>query len=99
MRIKSTYTEYTGPGTTNTLRTGVGEIHALLASSTAPGGSPLVITLYDNTAGSGNVLFRICVSEYSPQNIFFPGRMPLKFSTGLTVVTPANTSLFAIVAY
>lgn len=97
MKFKTTYNQYIPNSTTRTLRTGAGEIHAIIITSAAT--SAELVLFYDNTAGSGNTLLNLYLRDTSPITIFFPPHIPLRFSTGLTVLTPANTRAFVILAY
>ena len=97
MKFKTTYNQYIPVSTTKTLRTGAGEVHAIIITSAAA--SAELVLFYDNTAGSGNLLLSLYAWNVNPIVIFFPPTMPLKFSTGLTVLTPANSTAFVIVAY
>lgn len=97
MKFKTTYTQFVAPSTTSTLRSGAGELHAVILTCTAAVAE--LTTLYDNTAGSGNILLSLACSLYHPIVILLPPEQALKFTTGLTVVTAANSRAFAILAY
>jgi hypothetical protein len=68
-----TYKTVTGAGT-NTIKSGAGTLHAFCQNSTSGN-----TTIYDNTAGSGNIIV-------APSNTFC-GTIDAAFSTGLTIVT------------
>ena len=92
--IQSDHNQYIAPSSSTTLHTGAGKVRALLVTglSTTPG----LLTVYDNTAASGNVLIAIDVSAYSPVTIILPPDTPLVFSTGLHAVTDALTRAFLL---
>jgi hypothetical protein len=69
------------------LHTGKGELYGLVI--TASTGAPLV-TIYDNTAGSGTKIFEAYVSSTIPLIIFFQGQFAPRFATGLYVTLAAN---------
>jgi hypothetical protein len=62
------------------LHTGNGQVVGLLITSSA---ANAVVTIYDNTAGSGIVIFSAVVSTPQPLLIFFADRFVIKYSTGL----------------
>ena len=94
-RIKSDYNQHCPAGATTTLHTGSGKIHSILLSSTNTTGAQVIF--YDNTAGSGNILLDLYITFYiTPTLIKFDPLRPPIFSTGLTVVTPANTTATVI---
>lgn len=97
MKFKTTYNQYCPANTGTLLRTGAGELHALLFSTT--NATAEALTLYDNTAGSGNILLKLNLVASAPIIIFFPPAQALKFSTGLYVSTGANVCGLAILAY
>ena len=97
MKFKTTYNQYCPASTGTLLRTGAGEVHALIftcANTTAES-----VTIYNNTAGSGNILIKFNLEQRSPIVIFFPPHMPLQFTTGLYVSTGTNVVGFVILAY
>ena len=93
--IVSNYNNYVSINTTLTLVTGAGKIHRIIMSCNSA--TLQAVTLYDNTAASGNVIMVFYISQYSGvTDIPLDSRMPLIFSTGLTVVTGANCTAFII---
>ena len=54
------------------------------------------IIFYDNTAGSGTVLFSIYVTAYAPVIFNLKDIGPIRFNTGLTVVVPASSACFLV---
>jgi hypothetical protein len=87
--------QYCAAGATKTLHSKAGKIHKIIYGGAASG----TITFYDNTAGSGTVLLVLNVTvtlDYQTREINFDSRMPMVFTTGLTVVTPANVQCFVI---
>jgi hypothetical protein len=91
MRINATYNNYIPASTTKTVTSGAGKVHAIIFSTSA---ASALITIYDNTAGSGNILFAGYATQSTPLVILFDSLRPLIFSTGCTVVTPANSVAF-----
>lgn len=69
------------------LRTGKGQLMGL--SITATAGAPKA-TFYDNTAGSGTVIYEANVSYLTNVTIFFPDRFAPFFTTGLYVTLAAD---------
>lgn len=83
-----TYTNITS-ATTTTVKSGSGFLHGITVNAAAAGG---VITLYDNTAGSGTKIGTITFPATLLANqllLIFD----VKFTTGLTIVTSASTDL------
>lgn len=83
--------------TTTVLKYGPGNLHAIIFG-TLPTSSG-TITIYDNTAGSGTVLWagtvvKAAQDSQRPNSVDFKG---LAFSTGLTVVTATNAADFTVV--
>jgi len=62
------------------LHTGSGQLIGLVITSSA---ANAVVTIYDNTAGSGTVIFQAVVSTPQPLVIFFADRFVIKYATGL----------------
>ena len=62
------------------LHTGSGQLVGLVITANA---ANAVVTIYDNTAGSGTVIFAAVVSTPQPLVIFFADRFALKYATGL----------------
>jgi len=70
--------------------TGRGFVTGLVASSSV--GSPL-LTLYDNTAGSGTKIFEAYVDQDNILVIFFPEAFAPRFTTGLYANLGAGLTL------
>lgn len=70
--------------TTTVVKTGKGILHAI----TVEGGTAGTITVYDNTAASGTKL-----ADFSSTNALQTYVFDVAFSTGLTIVTSAATSV------
>lgn len=83
-----TYTNITS-ATTTTVKSGAGFLHGITVNTAAAGG---VITLYDNTAGSGTKIGTITFPATLLANQL-PLPYDIKFTTGLTIVTSASTDL------
>ena len=93
--IKSDYNQYVAANNAgSTLHTGAGKVRAIIATARAT--SAESVTLYDNTAASGNVLIRVNVTDGDPAIIILPVNYPLTFTTGLTVVTSTNCDAFIL---
>ena len=92
--INSDYNQFVAAGSSSTLHTGAGKVRAILATNSIA--TYQALTLYDNTAASGNVLFTAYVGATMPLIIILPNDLPLVFSTGLHVVTGANTQAMII---
>lgn len=93
-RITAYRQNYCPPGSTTTVVSGAGGIHSIIATcnSTTPG----QIVFYDNTAGSGNILLTLFVSAYHAITFNLKDIGPIRFTTGLTVVTPASAAAFIV---
>ena len=92
-KIDSDYNNYIPASTTKTLATGVGKVLAIIFSTSA---ASAILTIYDNTAGSGNVLFAGYATSSTPLVIFFDKLMPLTFTVGCTGVTPAASVAYVM---
>ncbi|MEW5870729.1 MAG: hypothetical protein AB1894_15760 [Chloroflexota bacterium] len=90
MAIQADYNGYVPASTTKTIHTGPGQVLSILATTT--NGAAQTITLYDNTAASGDILLTINLIAYGPVIIILPLEHRLRFDTGLTVVTPATVT-------
>lgn len=75
---------YISTTTTTTVKTGTGRLHSIVLGESAAGS----ITVYDNTAGSGTIIGVLKSSIVEATYLF-----DVKFTTGLTIVTAANTRL------
>jgi hypothetical protein len=51
------------------------------------------LTCYDNTAGSGTIIFQVEAYSHQPLEIFFADRFSPRFSTGLYLTLDANLTL------
>ena len=75
--------------TTTVVKSGAGILHAVIINAPAATGT---ITIYDNTAASGNIIATITMVAGQaisiPYNIFF--------STGLTIVTAVSAGNITI---
>lgn len=94
-RIQAYRQNYCPPGATTTVASGAGGIHSIIATcnSTTPG----QLIFYDNTAGSGNILLSLFVSAYHAVTFNLKDIGPIRFTTGLTVVTPASVAAFVVI--
>ena len=92
--INSDYNQFVGASGSSTLHTGAGKVRAILATNSSA--TAQTLTLYDNTAASGNILFAASVASPMPLVIILPIDFPLSFSTGLHVTTGANTQAMII---
>ena len=83
--VKDAYVNaYIITATTTTVKTGAGILHTI----TVEGGTAGTITVYDNTAASGTKL-----ADFSSTNAIQTYIFDVTFSTGLTIVTSAATSV------
>ncbi|MEW5797348.1 MAG: hypothetical protein AB1772_13465 [Candidatus Zixiibacteriota bacterium] len=94
MRIRNTYEYYTQPSTVETLWTGPGELHIIIATTEST--TPVIVTYHDNTAASGNALLVFAIQSNAPMILILPAERPLRFSVGLTVTTPASTRAYSL---
>jgi hypothetical protein len=78
---------YISSGTTTVVKSGPGTFIGLIIGNTTSG----TITVYDNTAGSGNTIIKF---NASTTPFSFP--VGAKFTTGLTVVTTASDQVTII---
>jgi len=79
--------------TTTTIKSGAGTLHAIDFTAVATG----VITIYDNTAGSGTII-RIITSPAAILQNEVNKVLDISFTTGLTIVT-ATAAQDIVVAY
>jgi hypothetical protein len=84
-KIVANYTNFVAASSTVTLSAGSGKVHAITVFGIYA--APSLVTFYDNTSASGNILFACYVSCYYPCIIIYPPHLALKFTVGLTVVT------------
>lgn len=75
---------YISTNTTTTVKSGTGRLHSITVGETAAG----TITIYDNTAGSGTIIGVLKASIVEGTYHF-----PVKFTTGLTVVTAGASKI------
>jgi len=88
--LNNDYNQYVDPSSSDTLHTGEGWIRAIfLFSNNSSEPTYTDLTLYDNTAASGNILFFATANINRYVSVIFPLETPLKFSTGLHAVTDA----------
>lgn len=93
--INSDFNQYIPANTSSkVLHTGPGKIRAIIATPSTANAETL--TLYDNTAASGNILIKINCSYRLPTIIILPQNFPMVFSTGLTAVTSVGLDAFVI---
>jgi hypothetical protein len=92
--IKSDYNQFLDSAASTTLHTGAGKIRAIMITCSST--TPASLTLYDNTAASGNVLLIASVSTYSPFILVLPKNYPLIFDTGLHGVCATNVRAFIL---
>lgn len=89
-RLKADYTAYVPPGSAGKLlANGPGLVHAVILSADNFSASE-TLTLYDNTAASGNVLLELKASAHAAVVIERHELRPLFFRSGLTAVTSAG---------
>jgi len=88
---KFKYSNLTANGTT-VCRTGGGILHSVTLNDA--GASANVLTLYDNTAGSGTTIATIDTTEAKACFIFDAG-----FDTGLTAVLATGTAANVTITY
>lgn len=83
------YTNITS-ATTTTVKSGAGFLHSIVVNLPVANG---VITLYDNTAGSGTKIGTITFGATVLSDVAKAVIFNVKFTTGLTIVTSASTDL------
>lgn len=93
-RIFSTSDQYVHESYGKVLHSGPGKIYTLIVTCSST--TAAAVTVYDNTAASGTVLFKANVAAYAPLVIHFPQNTPLVFTTGLAIATAAGVEAFAI---
>jgi hypothetical protein len=102
MRINAGYANFVPKNSTSgqLIHSGRGFVHAIVATvDAASGGSTGTLTLYDNTAAAGNVLFRAHVSTNSPLVVRLDRILALVFETGLTAVTSQYLEVMVVTEY
>lgn len=90
--------------TTSTVKSGAGVLHAVVINDNTTSGT---LTIYDNTSGSGTILFQLecgspsggILSSSGRPGPFSTGALGLEFTTGLTVVTSGSTSNDVTIVY
>lgn len=97
MKFKATYEQFVTKDTTKTIRTGAGEIHAIIITSSSNTSELTVI--YDYATPTNRAIMAFPAMQSTPYIIFFPPHTPIHFSTALTVVTASNSYAFFILAY
>jgi hypothetical protein len=92
--IENDFNQYVAPSTSRTLHSGAGWLRTIIVTgeSTTIG----TCTIYDNTAASGNVLYACKVRIDASVIIILPLETPLRFTTGLTVVTDAEARAYLL---
>ncbi len=88
--ILTTRANYCAAGAAKTLITGAGRLLSIIATTTSA--TAVTITIYDNTAGSGNILMTLNLTASYPLVIFWPHGYEPRVSTGLTLSLPADTT-------
>jgi hypothetical protein len=78
---------YISTATTTLVKTGAGFLHRIIVN----GGTTGTIIAYDNTAGSGAIIF-----SFDTTNAIGSYEFNCSFATGLTIVTSAATKLTAV---
>ncbi len=91
--LQNDYNQYVATSTATTLHTGSGWVRVIIATGTSTTVGQL--SIYDNTTTS-NMLLRVQVEIRAPVIIILPLELPLKFSTGLHVVTDANCRAYLL---
>ena len=92
--IKSDYNQFIDSNTSKQLHSGAGKIRAIIVTGSST--TPASLTLYDNTAASGNILLVISASAYDSVVVVLPQNYPLIFNTGLYGVTATNCRAFIL---
>ena len=92
--LRTTYAQFVTTGTTKTLHSGPGKIHAIIL--TAAVATNCQVTFYDNTAASGNTLLVLNANMNDQPIIIFPEHLALSFTVGLTIVTAANAYAYVL---
>lgn len=82
---------YISTQTTTVVKSGAGILRRLVISATALG----VVTIYDNTAGSGTVIWTQTMPASVLSSIYVV-TFDIKFATGLTIVTATATQNIAV---
>jgi hypothetical protein len=93
-RIQAYAANWTGSGTTNTIVSGPGGIHSIIISSSSA--TSATVIFYDNTAASGTILLTVNINSQYPFIWHSKDIAPLRFATGLTVVSPTGCSTFVV---
>lgn len=75
---------YISTATTTTVKSGAGVLQSIIVN----GGTTGTIIGYDNTAGSGPIIF-----SFDTTNALAPFMFNIAFTTGLTIVTSAATKI------
>ncbi len=98
MQLYNTYSNFVPKNTSSkVLHTGRGFLHALIATvDTAGGGTTGSLTLYDNTAASGNILLRVNLHSNANVILELDRVHALKFATGLTAVTTQYVDAYVL---
>lgn len=86
--------EYISTNTTTTVKSGAGHLKAITIGT--KGASSNTLTVYDNTAGSGDIIAVIDTTSASAEATF---HFDCEFTNGLTIVTATGTAPKATIIY
>lgn len=86
--------EYISTNTTTTVKSGAGHLKAITIGT--KGASSNTMTVYDNTAGSGDIICVIDTTGSSAEQTF---HFDCEFTNGLTIVTATGTAAKATIIY
>lgn len=86
--------EYISTNTTTTVKSGAGHLKAITVGT--KGASSNTMTVYDNTAGSGDIIAVIDTTGGSAEQTF---HFDCEFTNGLTIVTATGTAAKATIIY
>lgn len=93
-RIQAYASNYVPPATTSTLVSGPGAIHSILITTSAA--TPTTVIFYDNTIAAAPVLIAFLVNYQFPILWHSKDIGPIRFTSGLTVLSPAGCAVFVV---
>lgn len=85
-RLFASKSNYIPAGTTVTLHTAPGKIHAIVATN-SNASAPASLTLYDSPNASGSPLAVFFVHANTPLVLLYPPPLGIHFNQGLTAVS------------
>jgi hypothetical protein len=93
-RIQAYRANYCSAGATLVVAAGPGAIHTIVCTSSST--TPAAVTFWDQTSAGSPALFTFYVNANAPVIFNFKDIGPMRFTNGLTIVTPASATCFVV---